>query len=457
VFLLQAWHLDLAAFPQSDEGVYAHAGRMLLAGQTPHTDFGLWHMPLLPALLGAGLAAFGTMYPLRLLSALAVCLSALPLDAALVRLGGAGAGGGAALLAVLLYLTDPSVMHHDARFPALRPLANAILVLFLWLGVRRGPTGATGSRAVLAALAGLLFLPALVDLLLVGGALALGAPAEERRPALARGALIALAGVLPVAGYFLAVPQSFREVVVDQLARPPVGVPARLAILSRAGTGLLFPAVGTAGLVLAALVRPALRPLAVALLGVVAVALLGSRGFYAHYVGAAAPAFAVGAWALLLVLGEGGARAGAAGAAVGTLVAAAHLRQAAPLLVGEWRSNVAPGYRALVEALSTAPEPVLTAQPILAVEARRALVPGTDPLHARPPGLRVPLDADTLRAWADRACTIVLEDRAARLVPPALQLEWRRRYRTTFAGRWGILLLTGSEGCPPSEAPAPGG
>lgn len=45
-FALQASSLHVAAAPYTDEGVYAEVGRRIFAGERPHANVPLFHMPL---------------------------------------------------------------------------------------------------------------------------------------------------------------------------------------------------------------------------------------------------------------------------------------------------------------------------------------------------------------------------------------------------------------------------
>ena len=78
-FFLQTRFLHLASYPVSDEGVYAEAGRMIMRGFVPHSDFPLFHMPLLPIMIGLGLEILQEMYYLRLIYVLVNCLSVVVL------------------------------------------------------------------------------------------------------------------------------------------------------------------------------------------------------------------------------------------------------------------------------------------------------------------------------------------------------------------------------------------
>ena len=131
-FLLQVRYLHLATNSITDEGVYAQAGRMMWSGLMPHRDFPLWHMPLLPFLIGLGLKIFGSMYVLRVLFLLVNCLMAIPLFVTLKHLNKNTA---CAIFAILFYLTFHEMVHHDFRLLAIRQVSNAIFILYFYVGI----------------------------------------------------------------------------------------------------------------------------------------------------------------------------------------------------------------------------------------------------------------------------------------------------------------------------------
>jgi hypothetical protein len=130
-FFLQARHLHEAAMPATDEGVYAEAGRMMWGGLVPHTDFGFWHMPLMPLLIGLGLKMLPGIYAVRMVFLFAHCFAVVPLALFLRRIS---PGIVAPIVAVFFYLSFHELVHHDFRFLAIRQLANDLLILFLFFG-----------------------------------------------------------------------------------------------------------------------------------------------------------------------------------------------------------------------------------------------------------------------------------------------------------------------------------
>jgi hypothetical protein len=115
-FMLQVWHLKSALLPATDEGVYALIGKLMLKGYVPHSDFPMWHMPLLPLLSGIGLWLTGSMYPLRIAYLAVNCLVAIPLFSSLKR---ATSSPLAAMTAIAFYLTFHEMIDHDFRLLAL--------------------------------------------------------------------------------------------------------------------------------------------------------------------------------------------------------------------------------------------------------------------------------------------------------------------------------------------------
>ncbi|MDV2995395.1 MAG: hypothetical protein N4J56_005049 [Chroococcidiopsis sp. SAG 2025] len=131
-FYLQARYLHLAAFPFTDEGVYAEAGRLMLEGLVPHKDFPLWHLPLLPLYSGIVLKLTGNMYWVRLLFLALNCFAVVPFYLTCKKLRD---NSSAAILAILFYLTFHELMFQDFRFLAIRQMANNFLIFFFYLGV----------------------------------------------------------------------------------------------------------------------------------------------------------------------------------------------------------------------------------------------------------------------------------------------------------------------------------
>jgi hypothetical protein len=299
MFYLQARHLGVAVAVETDEGVYALAGRMLFSGHIPHRDFPLFHMPLLPFLLGAGLRIFGTMYPARLIYLSLNCLAAILLYVVL-RCLPAMRSKLASLVGVIFYFAYHEMLFHDFRFVAIRQLVNVLFICFLLLGLSQVSSKIRFTlQAVIAVLLAMLFLPALMNVLFASLALVFAKIRHtERLQAFKAYALMGLIVAAILALYFLAVPNSFQQVVLDQMQRSGGDRFQRVLWIRTLHFDIFFYTVSVISLSSAVLFMKRIRSFSAMALGIIISNTLLSSAFFPHYLVIAGPAFAIGFFAL---------------------------------------------------------------------------------------------------------------------------------------------------------------
>jgi hypothetical protein len=125
-----------------------------------------------------------------------------------------------------------------------------------------------------------------------------------------------------------------------------------------------------------------------------------------------------------------------------------------PSLYEQWTNNRTPSYYQTVAALAQTPEPLLTIEPIFAVEAGKKMVRTPIEIYFRAPGINfthpdianmfTPKD---FQAMVAEACTIFLEGKGKQVFPMELQKQWQQEFQTFQKTRWGAILLTNSAGC----------
>lgn len=432
VFMLQAWHLATVQLPATDEGVYTLVGNLLLRGYALHRDVPLWHMPLLPVLAGIGRQLLGGLYGLRLAYLIINCLAVLPLFAILRSVTGSRL---AAVTGIAFYLTFNEMLDHDFRMLAIRQTANVLSIVFVWCHV----CGAAFRwrrvvQAVCTVLTALLFLPALVQLGILAGGLALSASGKERTASIRAYAYMLLAGAAFAGGYLLLLEGAFQQVVVEQVQRTAYDRWWRVLRILRKPDAL-FAAFGSTSLLLAALLFRRWRWVYASMLGVTLLSIFLSTNYFDHYISAAGPALALGVAAGVLLLRESAQslpvrmQEPAVWAACLCLV----FWQASTNVPWLLRTWLQPGLRfhaETIDALRQQPEPVLTVQGIYVAEANMLPVlgpwqdvfrPPVSPVHDRQlydsvflaactilvePGMRTSIPADVLRAWTGSAVVV---------------------------------------------------
>lgn len=444
-FILQARFLATAGAPYSDEGIYAEAGRLRLQGVAIHRDLTFWHMPLIPLLIGIGLETFHSMYWVRLVYLFTNCFSVIPLYLLLVSVS---RRRGLALLASVFYLTFPEMVQDDFRFVAIRQPVNLLFILYTYLGLRESSARWVG-QAVVAALSLLMFLGSAPSLFFVSLALALSANRQGRSGVFGRYLAVGLAAALPAALYLVAVPQAFDQVVLAQMSRAVDPKLPRLVELLSAPFDRVFYLTGLIGL-FAATLRKELRALALAMLGSIGVAVLVPANYFPTYPVAAAPAFAFGVFGLGLALDSAaGHRAGSILATTAVMgILTVHLLIVVPYLLTEW-SHRDPDYVEIIETLRKGSGPVLTIQPIYAIEAGRPVPLALGRVYTRPWALGINVDfADLdLKTIAGGSCSIVWESGLSSLASASLQAEWEAGYWIRAANRVAKVLETQGSGC----------
>jgi hypothetical protein len=177
------------------------------------------------------------------------------------------------------------------------------------------------------------------------------------------------------------------------------------------------------------------------MLAMVGIAVLGSTNFLSHYLIVAAPALCFG---VFLIGVQAEALAPRHGRALATTVClvplTVQLARVSDSLRAEWLGNRDPDHRALIARLAALPDPLLTVQPIYAVESGRCMLTELDRLALRAPDLLVSLAPDQIAALGDHAGAILIERRAQTQIPAAVA-EWMRRYRLDTVTATGIILV----------------
>ncbi|MFH1444060.1 MAG: hypothetical protein ABIG34_01570 [Candidatus Peregrinibacteria bacterium] len=450
-FILQARFLSIAVQQGTDEGVYAEAGRMIVRGFLPHRDFPFWHMPLFPLLIGMGLKIFGQMNVLRMAFLALNCFSVIPLFIIFKKVSGSRF---APLPALVLYLSFHEMVHHDFRFLAIRQLANVLLILFLYCRLLH-PEARWAFRAqiILAVLSGFLFLPALLNILILSFVLSLWQTDDVRQRSDLRNTMkIALTSLIAISLYFLLIPHAFQQVVFEQFTRSGGRSLSRFFELFHSRKDSLLYLLSVSSLVgVIALLRP-LRPLAVSMLVIIVLALFLSSNYYPHYMSLAGPAFAFGILCLVLILWEIGREMDLPRTIPvfgGVLLVSVHLWITLPSLLAEWNGNHHADYPAFIERLRSLPGPLLSAQPIHAVLAGKYLVQEIQNVTLRSPQSQNPHTSAEFGNMREKACTILLEGRLEGALPKGMKDKWIQESSLVEKTPWGILLLTNQPHCAP--------
>jgi len=459
-FYLQARYLHLAAFPFTDEGVYAEAGRLMLEGLVPHKDFPLWHLPLLPLWSGIVLKLTGNMYWVRLLFLALNCFAVVPFYLTCKKLRNNSSG---AILAILFYLTFHELMFQDFRFLAIRQMANDFLIVFFYLGVCQKQWKWTPIiQALLFGSSVLLFLPNLLNFSFLAWAMGYSEETREQRSReLKKYFLLGLLAIFILSIYFLFVPRSLDQVVFGQINREATGRFDRLFVLLQAKKDIYFYLLGCLGLIYTYIWQRQLRFYALAFIGVVLTSTFLSSNFFPHYMSGAAPAFAFGIFGLGVGIYQFCQRLPLKAIATNfvsliiyILLFTYQFSTTFPSLYEQWTNNRSPSYYQTVAALAKTPEPLLTMEPIFAVEAGKKLVRTPIEIYFRAPGIDFPhpdiatkFSQPDFQAMVAEACTIFLEGKGEQVFPTELQKQWQREFQTFQKNRWGTILLTNSPGC----------
>jgi len=449
-FVLQVRHLNVAAYPVTDEGVYAEVGRMIvMRGLVPHRDFPMGHMPLLPLLIGMGLRAFGSMYVLRTVFLLLNCLCVVPLYLVFIRLRD---NAPAATLALLFFMTFFAMVHHDYRFLAIRQLANVVLIAFLYLGVcHRGWRGRLPLQTACSLSSVFLFLPTAIHLALVSLAMvALQEGRAERRAELRRYFAMGLICVAALGVYFLLIPEAISQTIIQQAQRASVPRLDRIRSLWNVHPDAILYAIACPSLALGILFAPGLRAMSAAMLGIFATSLLLSSNFFPHYVAAGGPALAFGIFVFADLTDRAGrmllgAYGSVAARGIQALAFAWHATLVLAPLSQEWAYNRKPEYYEIIDRLADAPDPLLTIGTIYAVESGRTLLTDAYPAYMRGKVERCAPAA--CNAMAANACTILLEQSGNAVFPPNVQRDWSKRFTVLYRNELGTILLTNGPNC----------
>ena len=448
LFYLQFRHLHLAASPGTDEGVYAEAGRLMMEGLIPHRDFPIWHLPVLPLFIGLTLKLTGNMYFVRVLFLLLNCVAIVPLYLAFKEIRN---NIGAALIAILFYMTFHEMVDHDFRFVAIRQLANDFFIWFFYLGVCHKQWKWTPIiQSVLSTLSVLLFLPTVFNLLFIS--LALSFSEKTRRQQRHQLKRYFLSGIPPVLGlilYFSLIPEGIEQAVFGQIDRAATSRLDRLKIIL-ASKDIYFYLISCIGLLSASIFHRLLSAYALAMIGVVLVSIFLSSSFYPHYPSVAGPAFAFGIFALGVLVNEHFKEKSSYKLivfAIYMILVFFQLLIVFPSLNSEWKNNQDYDYYRIVKVLSQSPDPLLAMEPIFAVEANKKMIRSPIEVYFRSPNPTKKFTKEEYEDMAAKACTILLEESAKEFFPVHLQQQWLQEFEIVEKNRLGLVLITNHQQC----------
>lgn len=136
---VQIWSLQHSAKPLSDEGVYLYAAKLIAAGATPYKNFLLVHPPGAILAIAGFFKLFGIDLVLLRAVYVILCQSVMLPIYMIVRRRSVDIWP--ALCALAAWIGFVQLQHHDTRFVALRVVALIPLAWGLWLGLdgRRPP------------------------------------------------------------------------------------------------------------------------------------------------------------------------------------------------------------------------------------------------------------------------------------------------------------------------------
>ncbi|MDB4977943.1 MAG: hypothetical protein JWM56_129 [Candidatus Peribacteria bacterium] len=450
-FLLQIRLLHVAVMPDTDEGVYAQAGRLLWQGQLPHIDFPLYHMPLLPFLIGLGLQIFHNIYIIRVFFLFIHCFTAILLYKTFNKLESNTAAG---CVALLFYFTFHELVHHDFRFLAIRQLANDFLILFLYAGiVHTDRKWSSPMQQIITILSGILFLPSIFCLASASIGLIFKTESLSAMTVIFRRySVIGMTAIGMIILYFIMVPGSWQQVILAQISREGSSRLMRITGMLDAPFDYYFYAISVIGLFYSLFVRN-LRSLGLSMLGIVCISLFLSSNFYPHYLSLAAPAFAFGIFCICLLIDRITSvlitqKYLATGAAiiVQLILLGFQLHISLPSLLKEWNTNNHQDYALFLQTLHHAPKPLLAMQPIFAVESDQQLLQDNQDAYMRSP-VTIPFNRSSFFTMEQHACTILLDSGANGFFPSDIQEIWKRSYKTIAVSEWGTILVTQHANC----------
>jgi len=443
-FALRAARLHLVAFPMTDEGPMAEAGREMLRGRIPYASFPLFHMPLVPLGIGLGLKLLGSMYAVRLLYLAANCLAVVPLYYFLKRVHPSRL---AATTAVLFYLAFGEMGKADFGFVAIRQTANLFFILFLFLSLKPLSSRNWLAETLLSILSLSTFLPTGLNLLAAGMASVLQ---EQNRAARSRRWLgyAAMGGIalLFLLLFFTTMRGSWQQAVLGQIARAPTDRLARMHMILGMPHDRLFYILSTASLASGSYFCTGLRPHMVAMLVIILGAIFIPSNFLFQYPVIAAPAFCFGIFAFVLqaeklLLTLAPKLASRVLLLVCVVASIAQLWLASGVYRQVWLEEDGKEYLELVGRLAKVRGPLLTLQPIYAVDARLDLVPDLDELYLRAPVLRRTYSIADYLAAGKKASVILVERRARGQIPQDVIRTWAQTWSLEFQNGLGAILI----------------
>jgi hypothetical protein len=404
--LAQTHNLGQFMDTTSDEGVYLYSARLILAGYLPYRDFFLAHPPFAlyeVALLFWASARNVTVF--HLVYTTLIFSSLFPLYFVARKLTGSRL---AAVVSLTAFSTFPELVHEDARLFALRPFSLPILAFawyFLYVAERRKIAGLLLGAFSLCVVSNLAIAGAFLAVLL-GSEMVSGRQGPigvlRRQRALWLPWLVVVAG-----GYLLAavIPRFVEDAWLFQLARPSTPYWARVDSFWTRTWPQNWPilALGVACPLIAGS-RARLFGFANAL--TLAIVLLGANSYYAHYLDALAPGLALGCGLFC----AGFARFHLSRVVVVLGVLALLVGIPRDFLRGWVIEETTPAFFTRVEALRSAPEPLLTFEPTFAVYADKTVTFYYYAADSRGPSvLRQNPDMATFSDLLSRSNSVLLE------------------------------------------------
>ncbi len=447
-FLLQTWTLPWAMNFGSDEGVYAMVGMRMMRGEWPHVSFGFWHMPGLPLLLGLSASFFHSLLPARLLLLLGGCAVPGLLAYAYRRILPLRGAFPLAVMAVVVFGNAfAQAADHDMRFASLRNAVNILFACWFFLAtLPRQGKASIAAQAALVALSPFVLLPSLVVIAFAVPAAALAHEGAHRRAFLRRTLGMGLVAFGLVCAYFLAVPGSFHQVVVEQMLRPVTdGRIGRFSATVLSGSdGFLF-CLSTLSILVSFVALPKARVASASFLAMIAFVLLLPSTYMPHYLVQAAPAFAYGVAAFAAVSFSIFRKRRLLAAGLVLSGVALQVELVLPQLLHAWLQPPSAILGTVRTLLRELPDPVFTMMPALALDAGRTITPSLHPFVARPPRSKTFKEKDLVPIMR-QSCTVVI-DAALRRKLSAKELGPLQSTMTVALDRKVLVLVSRDARC----------
>lgn len=429
-FILQARHLGSATWVSSDEGVYALAGVMMMKGYLPHAEIPLWHMPLLPLLIGVGIKIFHSLHFVRIIFLAANCMSVALLWNFLTKVT---RNVMAATATIIFYLSFHEMVHHDFRFMAIRQLANILLLAFfvtLYVHGRRREV----AQWIISISSAFLFIPSFLHVI-VASAYGISTSRKWWHEAERYFIIFSTATIL-VSLYLLLIPEALQQVVVDQAGRGGSRI-ARMddIFLEKDRIFLLLGLVGLA----VSLMQRKTRALGAVNVSIVVLTIFLPSTFMPHYVVTAAPSMAFGIFVLFNALTT---FSKTFGMVIMTVCLSLHAMAVGPSLLQEWVWNRNASYTPYFENIGKLPEPIFTVEPILAAGQFKEIPAELLHYSNRPP---IAVTKKPIQEILIKSCSISLDGSTRKLI--SVDMINREDFREVYENPWGKLFISNRPEC----------